>query len=134
MSIVDSCDASEAGAARAPIVVVAKIGKETASNPAATNPQMVLDISPPYPAERFARIFFERRTTYVGDVTVFPMPGEAARGTPGSGAPSKDGFATSRKTDAQLFSPKQSGLRYFASGRATNRNDESRLRFAAIQL
>src|SRR5262249_27791991 len=79
-------------------------------------------------------LFFERRTTVVGDVTVFPMPGEAARGTPGLGAPSQGWIRRLAKTHAQLFSPKQSGLPYFASARATNRNDESRLRFAAIQL
>src|SRR6202040_1561605 len=58
VSIAKSCDAPEAGAARAPIVVAARNGKETASKPADMNRQMVLDISPPSRAERLARILF----------------------------------------------------------------------------
>jgi len=54
VSMAESGAAPESGAARAPIVVVARIGSETAMRPAAKSPHVVLDINPPFPAERLA--------------------------------------------------------------------------------
>jgi hypothetical protein len=47
VSIDESCAAPEGGAARAPVVVIPRIGNETASKPAAKIPHVVLDIIPP---------------------------------------------------------------------------------------
>jgi hypothetical protein len=108
----------------APIVVAPKIGKETASNAAATNPHVVLDISPPSWAERLAASF-ERRATSGGDTSVFPTFLKADRPRPLSHAMSIE-LLNRRGTiePAQQFH-RRAKLR---------RNDDSRPRFAAIQL